>query len=267
MLKRRLIPVLYLKNGLVVRSEEFNDFREMGNPISQLQRLNAWCADELVYIDITRSGEHDLKRDDLKTKNYSNIIDILRTISQHCFMPLTFGGRISNFEQAAAIIANGADKIIINSSAYRSPELITKIANHFGSQCVVVGIDVRRQNGVHQAYIDQGKTRIDPLPEDWACQAAGLGAGEIFLNSIDRDGTAAGFDLEIIERVSSAVNIPVIACGGAGEMSHFVDVLQNTSASAVAAGNIFNYSENAYVLAKRTLVQNNCDVRPFVHRQ
>ncbi len=267
MLKKRLIPVLYLRNGLIVRSQEFQDFREFGNPINQLERLNNWNSDELIYVDITREGEHDLKRDDLKVKSQSQILDILRAISKHCFMPLTFGGRIFSLEQAAAFIANGADKVIVNTGAYRNPSLITQIADRFGSQAMVLGIDVKREDGDHRVYINQGREPIAISPVAWAQRAVALGAGEIFLNSIDRDGTGNGFDLEIIAAVASAVPVPVIACGGAGAFSDFQEVFEHTTASAVAAGNIFNFTENAYVRAKKELSEAGCPVRPFTRFQ
>lgn len=263
MLKKRLIPVLFLKNGLIVRSEGFQDFREFGNPINQLERLNDWEVDELIYIDITREGEHDLKRDDHKIRIVNSTIEILREISKQCFMPLTFGGRIRSFDDAAAFITNGADKIVINTAAYEAKAgIITKIARYFGSQCVVVGIDVRRIGGSHRMFIDQGRHPVAISPVEWAKEAQGLGAGEIFLNSIDRDGSASGYDLEIIEAVSRAVQIPVIACGGAGSFNDFIDVFQRTTASAVAAGNIFNFTENAYIRAKKELILAGCPVKP-----
>ena len=267
MLKKRLIPILFLKNGLIVRSERFEDFREFGNPINQLQRLNDWQVDELVYIDITRDGTYDLKRDDHKIKVTNDILSILVEISKQCFMPLTFGGRIRSFEDAARFISHGADKVIINTTAFRQPVLISHVARHFGSQCMVVGIDVKKEGDSHRLYIEQGRERIDMPPVEWAKKAADAGAGEIFLNSIDRDGTANGFDLEIIEKISQAVKIPVIACGGAACFEDFEDVLKQTSAAAVAAGNIFNFMENAYMRAKKYLLKTGCPVKPMVEKQ
>lgn len=264
MLKKRLIPVLFLKNGLVVRSQGFLDFREFGNPINQLERLNDWMADELIYIDITREGEHDLKRDDHKVRLTSGILDILKAISKQCFMPLTFGGRIRTVEDAAGLISNGADKIVVNTAAYRTPGLISEIAKNYGSQCVVVGIDVKRAGASHKMFVDQGREETPVDPVDWAKRAADAGAGEIFLNSIDRDGTADGYDLEIIDRVSRAVKIPVIACGGAGTFDDFEEVFGRTAASAAAAGNIFNFTENAYLRAKKQLLAAGCPIKPVV---
>lgn len=264
MLKKRLIPVLFLKNGLIVRSEGFCDFRELGNPINQLERLNDWEADELIYIDITRDGDHDLKREDHKIRITNSTLDILKAVSKYSFMPLTFGGRIKNYEMVADFISNGADKIVINTAAYRTPSLITKIAKHFGSQCIVVGIDVKKTNVGYKMFIEQGTQETEILPVEWARRIVDFGAGEIFLNSIDRDGLASGYDLEIIEEISRSVNIPVIACGGAGTFDDFIEVFKKTGASAAAAGNIFNFTENAYIRAKKELVLAGCCVKPFI---
>ncbi len=261
MLKTRLIPVLFLKNGLIVRSERFHDFREMGNPINQLERLRDWNADELIYIDITRDGDYDLKRDDLKVKRQTNIVEILQGIARVSFMPLTFGGRITTMEQVDAFIANGADKVVVNSGAYRNPGLIKAIAQKYGSQAIVVGIDVKNTDGHPTLYIDNGRTRVNDDVISYAKRVEALGAGEIFLNSIDRDGTSDGYDLPFIKSIVANVRIPVIACGGAGDFNDFVDVVQKTGVSAVAAGNIFNFTENAYIRAKKKMKEAGICVR------
>lgn len=261
MLKTRLIPVLFLKNGLLVRSERFVDFRELGNPFHQLERLSDWSADELIYVDITRSGEHNLKRDDQRIKSMSNIIEILREVAKRCFMPLTFGGRIQTLEQVDEYIRNGADKVIVNSGAHKNPDLVSEIAQKYGSQCVVVGIDVREEDGRHIMYSDNGTTRIDQDSIEYARNVEQLGAGEIFLNSIDRDGMATGYDTEFIQKMVETVSIPVIACGGAGTPNDFVELMTKTNVSAVAAGNIFNFTEDAYQRAKKQLKKLNLPVR------
>lgn len=261
MLKTRLIPVLFLKNGLLVRSERFVDFRELGNPFHQLERLSDWSADELIYVDITRSGEHNLKRDDHMIKSMSNILEILREISKRCFMPLTFGGRIQTLAQVDEYIRNGADKVIVNTGAYLNPGLISQIEKKYGSQCVVVGIDVCVEKGTHIMYTNNGTTRVDDDPLEYARNVEQLGAGEIFLNSIDRDGMATGYDIEFIQKMVEAVSIPVIACGGAGTANDFVELMSKTNVAAVAAGNIFNFTEDAYQRAKKQLKKSNLPVR------
>ena len=263
MLKKRVIPVLYLKNGLLVRSQQFRNFSELGNPINQLERLNNWQADELIYIDITRDGEHNLGRVDHKIRNQSSILNTLHEISKCCFMPLTFGGRINTFKQAVDFVSGGADKVIINTGAYRNPKLITQIAEYYGSQCVVIGIDVKRIDGKLYLVIDQGRELIvADSPEIWAKKVVDLGAGEIFVNSIDRDGMANGFDIEAVNLITSAVRVPVVACGGGGSFKDFIEVFQKTEASAVAAGNIFNFTENAYIRSKKALLLAGCCIKP-----
>ncbi len=253
MLKTRLIPMLFLKNGLIVRSEKFSDFRELGDPISQLARLNEWQADELIYVDITREGEYDLKRDDLKIKNKTDIISILEAVARSIFTPLTFGGRIRELSRVKQFMAHGADKVIVNTGVYKNPKLITEIAHKYGSQAMVCGIDVKNEDGKYVMYIENGRTRVADDPVEYAKKVEGLGAGEIFLNSIDRDGTAKGYDIPIIKLISDNVRIPVIAAGGAGSFDDFVKVAKETGVSAIAAGNIFNFTERAYIKAKKCL--------------
>lgn len=253
--------MLFLKNGLIVRSEKFSDFRELGNPVSQLARLNEWNADELIYVDITRDGDYDLKRDDLKIKNQADIISILGEVAKHSFMPLTFGGRIRTMSQVDAFMAHGADKVIINTGVYKNPNLIREVVDKYGSQAIVCGIDVKNENGKYAMYIENGKTLVADDPVFYAKKVEGLGVGEIFLNSIDRDGTASGYDIPIIKLISDNVNIPVIAAGGAGSFSDFVKVAKETRVAAIAAGNIFNFTERAYVKAKKCLKDAGVAVR------
>jgi cyclase len=260
-LKRRLIPCLFLQNGLIVRSEGFRQFKQLGNPLSQLERLNDWNADELVYVDITREGGYDLKRDDLKVPSRRDILAILRDIATRCFMPLSFGGRIRSLEQVDTFIANGADKVVINTGAHLTPALITQVAEKYGAQAMVVAVDVKREPGGYGVYIHNGRQRVETPLEAWVREAVRRGAGEIFLNSIDRDGTASGYDLELIQRVCDTVDVPVIACGGAGTFEDFVEVMERTTVSAAAAGNIFNFTENAYRRAKQRLKGVGANVR------
>lgn len=261
MLKKRLIPVLYLQNGLIVRSETFSQFKIIGDPIQQLERLSDWQADELVYVDITRpGGSNEPLRSDLKYKFDDNLIGILREIAKFARMPLTFGGRITCLEQADAIIANGADKVLINTAAYRNPDLISQVANKYGSQAMMVGMDVKREDGKLSLFIEQGRERVNRDPLEWALEAVSQGAGEILVNSIDRDGTAEGFDTELHEWIAQNIKVPVIACGGAGAFEHFAQPLQG-SVSAAAAGNIFHFTELAYRRAKKHLKSKSINVR------
>ncbi|MBN2452650.1 MAG: imidazole glycerol phosphate synthase subunit HisF [Candidatus Omnitrophica bacterium] len=260
MLKRRLIPVLFLKNGLIVRSETFSYHQNLGNPLDEVKRYNDWNVDELIYVDISREKYYDLRRDDLRVTGKNNILDIIREISKVCFAPLTFGGGIRTLEDIRERIRRGADKVTINTAAIEDPSFITRSAREFGSQCIVVSIDYRYMNGAPKVY-KGGAEETDLDPVAWAVEAEKRGAGEIFLNAIDRDGMANGYDVGMIGKAAKSVTIPVIACGGAGTFRDLIDVARNTTVSAVAAGNIFHFTEMAYPRAKDNMIRNGIGVR------
>ncbi len=265
MLKKRLIPCLFLKNGHLVRSERFEFHQLLGDPVHQVDRINAWSADELIYVDISNEEYYDLRRDDMRVKRMDDIYDIIAHVSKTCFIPLTFGGNIKTIEDVRRRLKCGADKVIINTQAHERPEFVTEAAEKFGSQCIVIGIDVKKEsNGVYHAYSHHGRKDTLKDPVSWAKEVEKLGAGEIFLNSIDRDGVQKGYDLAVIKMVVNAVKIPVIACGGAGTFEDIAECVKESSVSAVAAGNIFNYTENAVLRAKKTLIQNGIEMRPLV---
>lgn len=260
MLKRRLIPVLFLKNGLIVRSEQYRYHQNLGNPVSEVARYSEWSVDELIYIDISREKYYDLRRDDLMVSAKSDLLGIIKDISQVCFMPLTFGGGIRSIEEIRKRLQAGADKITINTIAIENPDFITESSKTFGSQCIVVSIDYK--------YLDNKpkvmKGGLEPTDLDsiaWAKKVERRGAGEIFLNSVDRDGMTEGYDYDFIRSVDDSVNIPVIACGGAGTFYDFLDLAQKTSVSAIAAGNIFHFTELAYPKAKELLLKHEVNIR------
>jgi cyclase len=260
-LKVRLIPCLLLKNGLLVRSEEFTLHQVVGNPIHQVERFNAWAVDELIYLDITREGSHDARRDDHKIKSKADLLDIIEEVSRTCFVPLTFGGNIRTIEDIRMRMAHGADKVTINTQAAETPEFITEAAGIFGSQAIIVSIDVRTAGpGSWEVFTRSGKhaTGLDAVA--WAREAERRGAGEIFLNSIDRDGMAEGYDLPLIEAVAGAVGIPVIACGGVGRFEHLAEGV-GAGASAVSAANIFHFTEHSTQRAKKVLAKAGVNVR------
>jgi imidazole glycerol-phosphate synthase subunit HisF len=260
-LKTRLIPCLLLKNGLLVRSEEFSFHQLVGNPINQVERFNAWAVDELIYIDITREGDYDMRRDDHKIKAQVDLLTIIEEVSRSCFMPLTFGGGIRTVDDIRARLAHGADKVTINTQAVDTPEFITEAARTFGSQAIIVSIDTRRQGERKwEVYTRWGKQPAGIDAVEWAKEAEHRGAGEIFLNSIERDGMASGYDLELIEAVSGATRIPVIACGGVGKFPHLVEGVR-AGASAVSAANIFHFTEHSTQRAKKVLAEAGVDVR------
>jgi imidazole glycerol-phosphate synthase subunit HisF len=261
MLKNRLIPVLLLQNGLLVRSESFKIHQIIGNPIQEVKRFNEWNVDELIYLDISRTDDYDLRRDDQKVRSLSDPLSILDAVSETCFMPLTWGGRIVSLEQMREIIRRGADKVTLNSQAVRTPELITAGARTFGSQAMVVSIDVlRKDDGVAEVFIDGGRTPTGLDPTAWARTAEQHGAGEILLQSIDRDGAGTGYDLELISTVAAAVSIPVIACSGVGRFEDYAAGIR-AGAAAVAAANIWHFKELTDRGGKRAMARAGIPVR------
>jgi imidazoleglycerol phosphate synthase cyclase subunit len=228
----------------------------IGNPISTVERFSHWNVDELIILDISDTDYHDLRRDDLY-QNYagSSPVDVLKEISKVCFMPLAFGGRIRNLEDIQLRLAAGADKVVINTKAYNDPNFISQAAKRFGTQCIIVSIDVFENSyGRYEVYVENGKqpTGLDPV--EWAKQVEHLDAGEIFLNSINRDGTGLGYDLELIRRVTDQVTIPVIACGGVGQYADLPGGILEGSASAVSAANIFHFFELSYPFGNQACV-------------
>lgn len=262
MKKNRLIPVLLLKDGWLVQSKGFSKFQNLGNPVAAVKRLSEWGADELIYLDISKDEVYDLRRNDIKNPNRDNILDILEDVSKVTFMPITIGGKIRSLTDIEARLKRGADKISINTQAVADTDLITSAAKEFGSQCIVVSIDVKTVEDKQIVFTEGGKKNTGLEPVAWAIEAQEKGAGEILLNSIDRDGTKSGFDTVLIARVTDRVKIPVIAMGGAGEWEHFGEVFKNTGADAVAAANIFQHIDQSVYLAKKYLHDNHFNVRP-----
>ncbi|MDA9608764.1 imidazole glycerol phosphate synthase cyclase subunit [SAR86 cluster bacterium] len=261
MLKNRLIVCLLLKNGSIVQSKDFKWHQRLGNPTTIVERLSNWTCDELIYLDIGSEDSHDLNRDDLKGPNRGAFEDIIQDVSKSCFMPLTVGGRIKNLQDIHKKIKYGADKVSINTEAFKNPSFITEGAKEFGSQCIVVSIDAKLSEGKHFVYTDRGKVASSKTPVEWAKEVEDRGAGEILINSIDRDGKAMGYDIELISSVVDAVNIPVIACGGVGSWEHFEEGLREAKPSAVAASNIFHYTENSVFNSKKFLYDSGLNVR------
>lgn len=251
MLKKRLIACLLLKKDLIVQSIGFNKYLPIGSPLFPLERLNKWDVDEIIFLDISAFKEK--RKLDLK---------ILEVLSKSCFVPLTVGGGITNVDDVRKLIRSGADKVSINSSAIDNPKLITEIADIFGTQCAVVSMDCKLdKDGVYRVYKESGKIPTNLVASEWAKKVEKLGAGEIFLNSIDRDGSKMGYDINLIKQITDVVSIPVIACGGVGDFSHFASGIVDGNASAVAAGNIFHYIEHSTIIAKMNLLQSNIDIR------
>ena len=260
----RLIPCLLLKHGLIVRSQGFRVHQVIGNPMSTVERFSHWNVDELILLDISADDRHDLRRDDIQQRYAgSTALDVLRAVAEVSFMPLAFGGRIRTLEDIRERLASGADKCVINTKALEDPGFITEAARRFGSQCVVVSIDAARRDDGRLEVLGRGGTTATGLdPADWARRAEELGAGEIFLNSIDRDGAGQGYDLDLVRRVVQATSVPVIACGGVGKYEHFAPAILEGGAAAAAAANIFHFFELSYPLAKKACIASGIPLRP-----
>ncbi|MEJ7775858.1 MAG: imidazole glycerol phosphate synthase cyclase subunit [Sphingomicrobium sp.] len=261
MKKRRLIPVLLLRNGWIVQSKQFRKWQQLGNPITSVKRLSEWASDELIYLDISRDDTYDLKRDDLGNPNRGTVFEIIEDVSRNAFMPITVGGRIRTLQDIERRLSLGADKVCINTKPLEEIGFVEAAAKEFGSQAVVVSIDFKQVEGRKLVMKNWGKEPTEHTPDAWARHVEDRGAGEVFLNSIDRDGMKNGYDMEVVGQVVDSVNIPVIACGGVGTWDHLAEGLADTGADAVAAANIFHYSDQSVYLAKKHLTEKGLDVR------
>jgi cyclase len=250
-LTHRVIPCLDVTGGRVVKGVEFVNLRDAGDPVEMAAVYNREGADELVFLDITASSD-----------SRSTMIDVVRRTANQLFIPLTVGGGIRSVEDIRGLLSAGADKISINTAALARPELISEGADIFGTQCITVAIDARRKEaGTWEVFTHGGRrsTGIDVVA--WAARIAELGAGEILLTSMDRDGTLAGYDLPLLEAVSAAVNIPVIASGGAGTLPHFAEALQPGRADAVFAASVFHFGTMRIAEVKQYLHDQGLPVR------
>lgn len=262
MLKTRLIPCLLLQNGRLVRSERFETHQVIGYPMEEVRRFNEWNVDELIYLDITSDGAYDIGRDDHRSHNIASPLDVLDAIAEGCFVPLTFGGGVRTIEDMAERFRRGADKVAINTAAVDTPDLISSATDRFGSQAVVVSIDAGLADTVSGYEVVAGgrrRTGLDVV--EFALRVERLGAGEILLNSVERDGTGEGYDLRLLRLVCDAVSIPVVAIGGVGNYGDFAEGVTEGGASAVAAANIFHFKELSDRHAKRTMRAAGLNVR------
>lgn len=252
MLAKRIIPCLDVKEGRVVKGVNFVNLKDAGDPVDIAEQYNSLGADEIVFLDITASYE---KR--------GIMLDVVKKTSEKVFIPLTVGGGIKSIEDFRNILKSGADKISINSQAVKNPGLIKEAAVKFGNQCVVVAIDAKRRNdgSGFDVYINGGRINTGLDAVKWAKTAESLGAGEILLTSMDRDGTKNGYDIELTRMISGEVNIPVIASGGAGAKEHFREVLTDGKADAALAASLFHYGELQIKELKQYLHDNNIPVR------
>jgi len=248
---KRIIPCLDVDNGRVVKGTNFVDIRDAGDPVELAERYDAEGADELVFLDITASHE-----------GRDTIVDLARRTAENVFIPFTIGGGIRSVDDARAVLGAGADKVAVNSAALKRPELLTELAEVFGSQCVVIAIDAKREeDGSYGVYLNGGRVATGRDAIEWAKEATSLGAGEILLTSMDRDGTNIGYELELTRAVARATDVPVIASGGAGELNHLVDAIKEGEADAVLCASIFHYGHYTVGEAKTHMAMHEIPVR------
>lgn len=237
---------------MVVQSVQFNHTNVIHwKPLTAVDFFNKWAVDEIVVLDVTRNK-----------KKRQKFLDVVLGLSKKCFVPLTVGGWVDSREEILKLLRLGADKVAINTEAVRNPDFISESAKIVGNQCIVVSMDVKtHKNGDYEVYIDRGREPTGLSPFDWARKVQSMGAGEIFLNCIDRDGFRQGYDLKLLRQVCDAVDIPVIAMGGVFTWQHLVDGIVKGGADAAAAANIFHYTEHSTIKAKEYLRQHNIEVR------
>jgi imidazole glycerol-phosphate synthase subunit HisF len=251
MVLKRVIPCLDVDDGRVVKGTNFIDIRDAGDPVELAERYDAAGADELVFLDITASHE---SRD--------TIVELARRTADNVFIPFTIGGGIRSVEDAQAVLDAGADKVSVNSAALDRPELISELAEVFGSQSVVIAIDAKRSDNGWDVYTHGGRTKVEGREAvPWAEEATELGAGEVLLTSMDRDGTTDGYDLALTRAVAEAVSVPVIASGGAGELDHLVEAVEEGGADAVLCASIFHYGRHTVAEAKERMKKAGIPVR------
>ena len=252
MLTKRIIPCLDIKNGKVVKGINFVDLKEIGDPVALAKIYEQQCADEIVFLDITASFEER-----------EIIAELIGRAARELSIPLTVGGGIRSIDDFRRILANGADKVSVNSAAIENPNLINQAAKEFGVQCVVVAIDAKAnpQNSSFDVYIKGGRENTGLDLVEWAKKCEELGAGEILLTSMDKDGTKTGYDLKMLDAVCSAVNIPVIASGGCGSISDIVEVFQKTKSDAALVASLFHYGEATVGEVKDELIRNKIPAR------
>lgn len=250
MLTKRIIPCLDVKDGKTVKGINFENITSVGDPVELAARYAAEGADELVFLDITATHE---KR--------KTMAELVCKVAQRINIPFTVGGGISSEEDVAVLLDNGADKISVNTAAFKHPELLSVLAKRFGSQCVVLAVDTKFENGDWFVYLNGGRVATPVRTMDWVKQAVDAGAGEILLTSMNNDGTKNGFALAITRAVSESVHVPVIASGGAGTMQHFSEVFREGKADAALAASIFHYNEIAIPALKRFLHEDGIPVR------
>ena len=251
MLKHRIIPTLLLKDNTLLKGVNFNSWRTVGSALPAIKVYNLREVDELILLDV--SATLDCRRPDFEA---------ISELASECFVPFTVGGGIKSIEDIKELLRSGADKVCINSSIYSNPDFIIEAVNYFGSQCIVASIDVMRNNSLgYECYSYSGTKSTGISIYNWITEVERLGVGEILITSIDYDGTMQGYDFELFSSISSTVNVPIIAAGGAGNYQHFVDAINKCNVSAVAAASMFHFTEQTPLKAKYYMQKNGVPVR------
>jgi cyclase len=262
MKKKRVIPVVLFRDGHVVQSRRFNEFKNLGNPYSTIERLSEWGADEIIFLDISRGENWMSTRVDTNRVVANDFLNVLSESAKIAFMPLSCGGGIRTRKDAESRLLYGADKIVLNKLLFSNPDEVEKMVIEFGSQCVIASIDVHEIEGKYSIFTDFGKERLLVKLIDAMKMIEQLGVGELFINSIARDGSKSGFDLNLIDEVARNSSVPLIVCGGAGTESDFEIALKRPGVDAVAAANYFQHTELSVLRLHSYLIQNGCNVRP-----
>jgi len=250
MLKNRIIPCLDVKNGRVVKGINFVNLKDAGDPVEQAKIYSDGGADEICFLDITASNE-----------NRDTIYEVVKDTSKKCFVPLTVGGGVRSIEDINKLLNCGADKVSINTAAVQNAELIVESSKKFGSQCIVVALDAKKNGQIWEVFTHGGRKNTGINAIEFAKKMEGCGAGELLVTSMDRDGTQVGYDIDLISKISGKINIPLIASGGVGNLDHLVDGIKLGNASAVLAASIFHYGQHSVLEAKQYLESKGIPVR------
>ena len=256
-MRKRVIPCIFLKNGMIIRSQEFKIHKVIGNPVSQVKRYSDWAVDEIIYIDISAHGEYHNKRSDHKIKIEDNKIKLLQEVAKNVFVPLGFGGGIRSIKEIKDYLQNGADKVVLNTVLYKNIDILIEAVDIFGSQALVSMVDYK--DGY--VYFENGKLKSEYLVHDWCKRLIDFGIGEIILHNISRDGTAEGYDINTISQIVKNSVVPIIGLGGAGDYFDLVECFKNANPSGLGIGNLLHFKEHSYYYAKKLLLKSKIDVR------
>jgi len=251
---KRIIPILLLRDGRCVKGVQFSqNFRDTGNPVSAAKVYDAQKADELIFLDVNT-----------KKEGTKLLYEIITEVAEQCFMPITVGGGIRTLEQVRTLFRVGADKISLNTGAVRTPRLVADASKYYGSQSIVVSIDVKKNGDSYEVYTENATKKTGMKPCFWAKEAVRLGAGELLITSIDREGTMKGYDLKLMSELTKKVNVPVIANGGCGKLHHLKEVFLNAEVQAVAVSSMFHFTDQSTIKARSYLKVEGIDVRPII---